>query len=118
MTKLTIVIFSDTETMEALGKVSNALILALEAKEKGDDLKIIFEGAGTKWIGMLEQSDHKLHNLYLNIKNTITGACSFCSKAFGVKNQVVKADIPLLDEYKDHPSLRSLVILGYHILNF
>lgn len=64
MTKPAIVIFSYTEPMEAIGK--------------GDDLQIVFEGAGTKRIGTLEQGNHKLRNLYLNIKNTITGACSFC----------------------------------------
>ncbi len=118
MTKIAIVVFSDTDTMEALGKVSNAFMLALEAIEKGDDLKIIFEGAGTKWIGQMEKEDHKLNKLYLSIKNNITGACSYCAKAFGVKSEVEKAGVPLLSDYKDHPSLRSLVVEGYQILNF
>lgn len=29
--------------------------------DHGDDLNIIFEGAGTKWIGELENEGHKLH---------------------------------------------------------
>lgn len=55
MTKIAIVVFSDTDTVEALGKVSNAFMLANEAVDHGDDLKFIFEGAGTKWIGELEK---------------------------------------------------------------
>lgn len=55
MTKIAIIVFSDTDTIGALGKVSNALVLADEAVSNGDELKIIFEGAGTKWISELEK---------------------------------------------------------------
>ena len=118
MTKIAIVVFSDTDTMEAMGKVSNAFMLAMEAIEKGDDLKIIFEGAGTKWIGEMEKEDHKLHQVYSGLKDKITGACSFCANAFGVKNEVEKAGITLLSDFKDHPSIRSLVVEGYQIISY
>jgi len=93
-------------------------MLASEALENCDDLKFIFEGAATKWIGELEKEDHKIHGLYNGLKDNITGACSFCVNAFGVKNQVEKSGIPLLSEYKDHPSLRNLVADGYGIVSF
>jgi len=118
MAKIAIIVYSDTDTVEALGKVSNAFMLALEAIESGDELKIIFEGAGTKWIGEMEKEDHKLHQLYSGLKGKITGACSFCAKSFGVKSQVEKAGITLLSDFKDHPSIRSLVVEGYQILNY
>lgn len=118
MTKIAIVIFSDTETMEALGKVANAFMLALESIENKDDLKIIFEGAGTKWIGVLEDENHKIHQIYKMAKPAVTGACAFCASSFGVKSQVEKAGIELLSEYKQHPSLRNLVVEGYEIISF
>lgn len=116
MTKIAIVVFSDTTSTEAMGKVSNGLMLALESIENSDDLKIIFEGAGTKWIGELEQENHKMHGLYKMVKEHVTGACSYCAQAFGVKNQVLQAGISLLSEYKDHPSLRNLIVEGYQII--
>ena len=116
MTKIAIVVFADTNTMEAMGKVSNALVLASEAIEAGDELKIIFEGAGTKWIGEMEKTDHTLHQKYLGMKQHITGACAYCAKAFGVKNEIEKAGLPLLDEYKNHPSLRNLFVEGFHVI--
>jgi hypothetical protein len=116
MTKIAIVVFADTNTMEALGKVSNAFVLANEALEAGDELKIIFEGAGTRWIGELEKEDHKLHGMYLSIKNNITGVCHFCAKAFGVKHEIEKSGVALLDEYKSHPSLRNLFVEGFHVI--
>ncbi len=118
MTKIAIVIYADTDTVEALGKVSNAFMLALEAVENGDDLKIIFEGAGTKWIGELEKEDHKMHGLYVSLKDKITGVCDYCAQAFGVKSKVEKAGLPLLSEYKQHPSLRTLFAEGYSVVNF
>lgn len=118
MTKIAIVVFSDTNTMEAMGKVSNAFVLASEAIEAGDELKIIFEGAGTKCIGEMEKADHALHQMYQNTKKHITGVCAYCAKAFGVKNEVEKADISLLDEYKSHPSLRNLVVEGFQVITF
>lgn len=118
MTKIAIVVFADTNSVEAMGKVSNAFMLAGEAIEAGDDLKLIFEGAGTKWIGELEKEDHKLHGLYSSIKSHITGACDFCAGAFGVKSQIGKAGISLLSEYKSHPSLRNLFADGYQVMSF
>ena len=118
MSKIAIILFSDTNTVEAMGRVSNAFILASESAENGDDLKIIFEGAGTRWIQELEKSDHKLHPLYSGLKDKITGGCTFCAQAFGVKTEVEKAGLPLLAEYKSHPSLRSLVVEGYEVITF
>ena len=118
MTKIAIVVFSDTDTMEAMGKLSNAFMLASEVLENSGDLKFIFEGAGTKWIGELEKPGHKLHELYAGLKKNLTGACSFCAQAFGVKNEVEKAGIPLISEYKNHPSILNLVNEGYQVLTF
>ena len=118
MSKIAIVVSSDTNTVEALGKVSNAFVLASEAVESGDELKIIFEGAGTKWIGELEKEGHKLHPVYLTLKDKITGACSYCSQAFGVKSQVEQSGIPLLNQYKGHPSIRSLIAKGFSVIPF
>jgi hypothetical protein len=118
MTKIAIVVFSDTNTMEAMGKVSNAFMLATEAIEAGDELKIIFEGAGTKWIGELEKEDHKLHGLYQSIKVNITGVCKFCAQVFVVKDEIEKAGVVLIDEYKSHPSLRNLFVDGFHVITF
>jgi len=126
MTKIAIIVFSDTGTAEAMGKMANAFTLANEALEHGDELKFIFEGAGTKWIGELEDENHKLHSVYKGLKEHFTGACAFCAQAwacafcaqaYGVKNQVEKAGIKLVSEYNNHPSLRTLFAEGYQVLS-
>ncbi len=118
MTKIAVIILADTDTMEAMGRVSNAFMLIKEAAENKDDFKLIFEGAGAKWIKELEKEDHKLHNLYKEVKPLITGVCSFCAQAFGAKSSVQKVGIPLISEYNQHPSLRKLVVEGYQVITF
>ena len=52
------------------------------------------------------------------IEDKVAGACAYCSKAFEVKEQLEAAGIPFLADYKQHPSLRTLVVDGYQILIF
>ncbi len=118
MSKIAIIILSDTNTIEAMGKVSNAFMMASEAIEMGDELKIIFEGAGSKWISQLETEDHRLHTLYKEIKEHVTGVCSYCAQVFGATKQVENAGLKLISEYKQHPSLRQLVHDGFEVITF
>lgn len=116
--KVAIVVLTDTETHESLGRITNALSFAKELTESDDDVHVVFDGAGTKWIPELEDESHKVHPTYQAVKENIDGACKFCSKAFGVLEDVQKTDITLLDDYDDHPSLRTYMSKGYQIVTF
>jgi hypothetical protein len=48
----------------------------------------------------------------------VGGACSYCAGAYGVKEQVEQAGVPLLEEYEGHPSVRTLVNDGYAVVTF
>ena len=52
------------------------------------------------------------------MRGRITGACADCAAAFGATETVEAAAVPLLDEYRQHPSLRSLVAEGFEVLVF
>lgn len=118
MNKVAIVVLSEAGSHEALGRVVNALEFAKELQDHNDDVKIIFDGAGTTWIPKLEDEGHDAHPLYAAVKESIHGTCKFCSKAFGVINEVRNTDIDLLDDYDDHPSLRSFIIEDYKVVTF
>jgi len=118
MSKTAIVILTDTETHESLGRVSNAFEFAKELADQNQEVAIIFDGAGTKWIPALEDENHDMHPLYKAVRTHIDGACKFCSKAFGVINEVRKSDISLLDDYDGHPSLANYVSQGYQVVTF
>jgi hypothetical protein len=51
MAKAAIVILADTESKEGLGRVANALTAAKEFKEEEHEVTVVFDGAGTKWVG-------------------------------------------------------------------
>ncbi len=118
MSKVAIVILADTETHESLGRVVNALEAVKEFKDGHDDVQLIFDGAGPKWIPALEKPDHMAHGLYVAVKDRISGACDFCAGAFGVKDQVVACGVKLTGEYDGHPSFKTLVSQGYQVITF
>lgn len=118
MNKVAILVLAESGSHESAGRITNAMEFAKELHENDDDVKIIFDGAGVTFIPELEKEDNKMHPLYQAVKPTIAGACKFCSKAFGVINEVSKSDVGLLDDYDDHPSIRSYVEDGYQVVTF
>ena len=118
MPKIAVLVLADTESPGDMGRVVNAMEVAKEFKEAGDPVQIVFDGAGTKWIKELTREDHDYKDLFESVRETISGACSYCAKAYGVREAVAANDIPLLDEFDEHPSVRKLVVAGYQVLTF
>ncbi len=116
--KAAIVVLADTTSHGDLGRVVNALETVKEFKEAGDDVMLIFDGAGTKWIATLSDVEHKRHALFEAVSDTVTGVCSYCAAAFGAKEDVLACGFRLLDEFEGHPSLRTLMAQGYQIITF
>ncbi len=118
MVKVAIIVLADTETHEDIARVHNALLAAKEFKDVKDDFKLIFDGAGTKWIKELSKPEHMFHELFDSLKGKSTGVCSFCAGAFGIKESAMESSIPLMGEYEEHPSFRKLISQGYQIITF
>ncbi|MFW6039425.1 MAG: DsrE family protein [bacterium] len=118
MQKAAIIVLADTDSMEALGRVANALMTVQEFKDAGDEVQLIFDGAGTKWIGQLSDPQHKYYDVYQRVQDKVGGVCTYCADAFGVTEQVRAAGAPFADDYQGHPSLRQLVSRGYQIITF
>lgn len=118
MAKAAVVILAGTDGHENLGRLANGLEAAKEfAEADGDELELIFDGAGTQWIPELEDEDHDYHDLYQAVHDDI-GVCGYCSNAFGVEDAVADAGLVTLDDYEGHPSIRSLVDDDYEIITF
>lgn len=118
MAKISVVLLADVETHGDLGRVANALSLVKEAKEAGDDVELIFDGAGVQWVRELSKEDNQLRGQFEKVKDRVAGACEFCSGAFGVKDEVRAAGVRYLSEFEGHPSLRTRVEEGYEIVTF
>lgn len=118
MSAAAMLILAGTDTKADLGRAVNALQIARELHEAGDDVTIVFDGAGTQWVPTLADENHKYHRLFEQTKESIAGACSYCAGAYGVKDAIEGTDVGLLDEFDGHPSVRKLISNGYQILTF
>ena len=114
--KIALFILCDTTPVENLGRMSNALTMAQEAVENGDDLKFILSGAATRWIAELEKDTHPLHKKYMELKPYITGVCEYCTAGFKQGLHVKETGIPVIAEYNGHPSMRRLIMEGYTVI--
>jgi hypothetical protein len=116
--KAAIVLLADTDRPEGIGRLANALNSAREFKEAGDDTVVIFDGAGVKWVPEVTEPDHKYHGAFEDVRDAVAGACLYCSRAYGVKDGVEATGVPFLDEFRGHPSIRSLIANGHHVITF
>jgi hypothetical protein len=117
-TKVAIVVLAGTETSADRAKVANALTTAYEFKEAGEEVTVVFTGAGTRWVGELSDPDHRLHRAFDLVKDRVAGACKAGAVSFGVKEPVQDSGVPLLAEYRGHQSLRKLVGEGFQVITF
>ncbi len=119
MSKAAFIILAAGDTHESLGRVVNAFMGAYEyGQESGGEAKIIFDGAGTQAAAEFAKADHKYHELFEKMRGQIEGACRYCAGAFDVTDKIKDAKIPLIDEFKGHPSFKKLIDDGYQVLVF
>ena len=98
--KLAVIILSDPKNGEdALGRAFNALALSAEAQGRGDEVNVVFAGAGTRWPAEFAKPTHPANGLYHAVRPSIAGASSACSAVFGATKEVAACGLP---EIKDH----------------
>lgn len=125
MPKTAIVVLTDPRAgaEEALGRLFNALFVTYELKEKRQDVALIFQGAGTRWVSELVKPDHPAHPLYHAVRDTVVGACGGCADVFGATAEAEAAGLPLIRE-KAIPGTAGIIDLsryldeGYRLLTF
>lgn len=97
----------------------NALAAAYDFKTANEEVKIIFQGAGTRWPEQLEKPEHPMHALLLEVRDKVQGVSSGCATVFG-------ADASGYDPLTDNkvpgttglPSFLHLKSEGYNALVF
>jgi hypothetical protein len=118
MANAAIVILAGTESHADVGRLVNGLEAAKEFEETdGDEVEVIFDGAGTQWVPKLEDEDSDYHELYQAVRDD-SAVCDFCAGAFGVDDAVNDSGVVRLDDHDGHPSIRSLVDDDCEIITF
>jgi len=120
--KAAIVVLSDPKagSEEALGRLFNALAAAYDFKHKGDDVTLLFQGAGTRWAGEVTREEHPAHALYKAVEDIVVGVSCGCADVFGASAQAEKAGLDLIS---DNPvpgttGLQSLTAEGRTVVVF
>ncbi|MBH0200177.1 MAG: DsrE family protein [Nitrospira sp.] len=123
--KTAIVIMSDPKngSEEALGRVFNALALASECKQKGDEVAVVFNDTGTRWPAELSKLSHPANGLYNSVRDVVQGSSCGCADVFGATESVESCGVSLK---KDHAltgtsgllSLRRHVSEGWNTVVF
>ena len=123
--KAAIVVLSDPKsgTEEALGRVFNALASAYDFKHGGDEVTVLFQGAGSRWIGELTKAEHPAHKLFEAVKDLVAGVSCGCADVFGARESVVASGFELITDNQvpgttGLPSLQKLIKDGYTVLTF
>ena len=81
-------------------------------------MQLIFDGGGTKWIEEFSK-ENKMAPLTQSLKSSgvIAGDCDYYKTLFGVEQDLLKKkELPLIDEYKGHPSIARLYADRYQTI--
>jgi hypothetical protein len=98
--KTAIILLSDPQSGdEALGRAFNALALARECREAGDEVAVEFVGAGTRWPAELSKLSHPANALFNAVRESIVGASCGCATVFGAKEGVQACGVALSTQH-------------------
>lgn len=98
----------------------HVLLNALDIKAKGDEAKIIIEGASVKLIPELVKPGNPLNGLWKKnlAAGLVEGVCKACSNKLGTLNAAKEQGLTLLDDMSGHPGMSTYSDKGYEIITF
>ncbi len=121
--KAAVIVLADPKSgsEESLGRVFNALATTFDFKRKGDEVTLLFQGAGTRWVGELTKPDHPAHGLFEEVRDVVAGVSCGCADVFGGSEDAQKSGFELITDNPVPgtmrlPSLRELSTEGYSVL--
>jgi hypothetical protein len=112
--KILIILMADASTHENEGRALHALLFAQQAMEAGSEVELVFDGGGVEWAAKLPEHE-EMGEMYQELEEAgvISGACKFCSGAFGVEDELMALDADLLAEADGHPNVGKRVADGW-----
>jgi hypothetical protein len=116
MHKVAVVIYSK---LEGAGNsaIYRQLMFAQELQRAGDDVAVVFDGAGSLAAAELAQPGHPMHALFNDVRGLVRGVCLYCAKSYGVLDAIEATGLRLLGDDRGHASLRALLGEGRQIIS-
>lgn len=117
MSRTAVVVFSDPSAGgdEALGRLFNALFLTHELKQADQPVDLIFQGAGSRWPGVLSAPDHPAGALFRSVEDKAS-VCGGCADVFGATETAKASGLSLVRE-RDIPGIGGILDLSKYVLD-
>ena len=98
----------------------HVLLNALDMKEKGNEVRVVIEGAATGLLPELIKSDNPLHALWEKTRTAglVDGVCKACSAKMGTLETAKSEGLQLLDDMSGHPGMTRYQEEGFKIITF
>ena len=97
--KTTIVVLADPKGGDdALGRLFNALAATYDFKQKHQVVQLVFQGAGTRWTGIVTKPDHPAYALYKAVEDRVAGVSSGCADVFAARSEAEANGFSLISE--------------------
>ena len=98
----------------------HVLLNVLDMNSKGDEVRIILEGASVKLIPELVKSENPLNGLWKKTMDAglVAGVCKACAQKLGTLDDAVAQKLPLLDDMSGHVSMAGYQEQGFTIITF
>jgi hypothetical protein len=83
---------------EALSHVFKALAAAHRSIERGEEVRVLCLGAGTRWVHELSQTNNPAHGLLNLVKGQVAGIFRVCSEVFGAADGVQASELGFVND--------------------
>lgn len=92
------------------------LMNALDLKDGGNEVKIIFEGGSVKLVKTFEDEKNPMY-LRAKEEGLIAGVCLACSKVMGVYEDNLESGLKMLDDMYNHAGMKAYIDEGYEVVS-
>jgi len=96
----------------------HVLLNGLDLKAKGQEVKIIIEGAACRLVPELGEAGHPFHQLYTKAREQglIDGVCKACAQKMGGLEAAQAQGLTILEDMSGHAGMARYLLEGYSII--
>jgi hypothetical protein len=98
----------------------HVLLNGLDLKAKGQEVKIVIEGAACRLVPELGEAGHPFHQLYTKAREAglIAGVCKACAQKMGGLEAARAQGLSILEDMSGHAGMAPYILEGYRIITF
>jgi hypothetical protein len=98
----------------------HVLLNGLDLKARGQEVKIIIEGAACRLIPELEEAGHPFHQLYAKAKEEglLDGVCKACAQKMGSLDAARTQGLTIREDMSGHAGMAPFILEEYQIITF